>query len=999
MPIRSKDKQTNSPTKNTSNEYFTTLNEARNQIALNSSSIKFLQLNVRGISNIHKFNKICTLINVFKCNFDVIALTEVKLKSTFPVQLYNIKGFNRYTSLRSDLGGGGVIVFVNEGIQVENPIATSATFEKLNLTLSINAVKLRLIVYYRAPTTSNLSAFMNDLESELSASDLKTCILGDININSFTLCVNKPPTYNIDIQYEELLSSYGYSVTNTLPTRPASGRTIDHFIANFYNKLVICNHTVEVDPSITDHNIVMSTISWRKMSPRKVKEVTIKKIDYKKLAQYFPDVTPQLDSNNANSIAEAITKAIQTATTTATTTKTYVVKHSERINDWTSEKSIKLLLEKDKLLNKHRKKPNSTKINDDLKEVSDKLKALTKTEYAEHIRKQVATKDPKKLWRNLNNILGKGVNKTEPKSVNANGTDLLDPTMIANEFNRFFTTCAEDLMSTLNQLDATPQEVELQPQNSLVLIPPDAVEVSNIIRQMKTKSAAGHDGIGPKVLKTLSHKLVPLLVHLIAVIFATGIYPRTFKQAVVTPIFKSGSRKNVDNYRPISVLPLLNKIVEKALHRRLLVYVSDHLNLIYDHQFGFRPKSGTENATIEMTNLITKAIDQNKIVTGIFMDLKKAFDIVNHDLLLEVLHKYGVRGNTLKLFTNYLEERFQVVKIGSSRSSKAPIKAGVVQGSCLGPLLYLIFINAIGSLKLMGKLFLFADDAVLINLHESRESMVESIKIDMTTVLEFFKQRHMILNSLKTNYMVFTSSYSQLEFDHEIKISDQVTIQRVKMTKYLGLFIDENLRWQEHIGNLEKKLAPANGVLWKLRSVLPTHVKKLIYETLFHTHLNYMASIWGLASCNALQNIQTLQNRALRNAYDLPNQTNRVNMYTHLVQNHLPIRGIALVNIAMFIYKIEHGTTHSNIKFTHVRETYTRNLRNTSHIRPEPARTTYGTKSIVTFGPKIYNRIPESIKTCAHQHAFKWILKCHLRDSGFIKSCFDSTFFELHIRQ
>jgi hypothetical protein len=313
--------------------------------------------------------------------------------------------------------------------------------------------------------------------------------------------------------------------------------------------------------------------------------------------------------------------------------------------------------------------------------------------------------------------------------------------------------------------------------------------------------------------------------------------------------------------------------------------------------------------------------------------------------------------------------------------------------------MFIIFINAIGALKLKGKLFLFADDAVLLHIHESKTSIETSIQDDMKIVREFFNQRKLILNAEKTFFMLFFSVYKKIEYPFKIVLDPSTVLKRVTSTSHLGLLFDENLRWADHINKLEKKVASTNGIIWKLRKILPLHAKKLIYDTLLQSHLGYMSTLWGLASCKALRNIQVLQNRALRNVYDLPNRCNRVDMYTHRVENHLPIRGFSLLNIAKFMYASTKNITHSNISFTKSTTVHSRALRSNLNesLRPEKANTIYGEKSIETIGPKIYSKIPTAIRHSKHQHAFKWVLKCHLRNESFIKSCFDKTFFELHI--
>jgi Reverse transcriptase (RNA-dependent DNA polymerase) len=259
------------------------------------------------------------------------------------------------------------------------------------------------------------------------------------------------------------------------------------------------------------------------------------------------------------------------------------------------------------------------------------------------------------------------------------------------------------------------------------------------------------------------------------------------------------------------------------------------------------------------------ALDEGKFATAIFMDLKKAFDIVDHKILLQVLEQYGVRGRVFNLLENYLAERQQVVKVGKAKSHTAAISTGVVQGSCLGPLLFLLFVNSIGQLKTNGQLFLFADDTVLINVHNKVENVTPTLKADMKPILEFFSQRKMILNSSKTNFMLFSSPYKKIEFPSSIEIAEGLEVKRVSTFKYLGLHLDESLRWHEHLNHLEKKLASTNGVLWKLRYFLSLDAKRAVFDALFQSHINYLVSLWGLAACSLLANSQVLQNRALRN--------------------------------------------------------------------------------------------------------------------------------------
>lgn len=976
------------------NNYYSTITSAMGNYE--SSGLKIFQLNVRGLNDINKFNQICANIDLLNCAFDVIVLTEVKLKQSCPLSLYNIDGYAMLSSLRADKGGGGVIAYIKNSIEVKNHTESSNQFEKIVAFLNCSKISIRLIAYYRAPIHSTIPEFLADLEDELSVSDMKTVILGDINIHSTTLSIRPVPEDNISKQYSELLSSRGYCVTNNLPTRPISARNIDHVTTNFHKQFNFHNDVIEIDPVLTDHNIIVTSIGLPMKPPSSISVIERTKIDHNKLVDNFPDIEHLVRScENPNEIAEMLLNAMRTAVNASSSTIKFVVKHSEKIKEWMSNKTINLIIEKDKLLCKRRKKPHNNKIRDELRIFSEKLTQSSRNDYARYIKRKVSTNDRSKLWRNLNKILGRGDAKSQIKIVKDDGEMISNDAEVASNFNKFFSECAQNLRELRNTTEN--QYVEKNAQQSIVLQPPDTKEVESIIKALNGRSAAGHDELFPKVFKTLNSQLSPLIAHLIDSIFKTGAYPKTLKAAVITPIFKSGSKSSVDNYRPISVLPVLNKIVEKVIYKQLYSFVADRLKILYSRQFGFRPRCGTENAAIELTNLILRTIDEKKSASAIFMDLRKAFDVVNHELLLQVLEKYGIRGMALNVFRSYLSERQQIVKINGVMSEKMEILSGVVQGSCLGPLLFLIFINAMGSINIEGKLFLFADDAVLVNTHKTSPELQQAMIKDMAPIIDFFTNRQLLLNELKTNFMIFTSAYAKFDNLWEIQLTSNLTIKRVVSCKYLGLTIDENLRWTNHIENVEKKITSANAMLWKLREFLPFHTKKLIYDTLLQSHLHFMSPIWGLAACNSLANIQVLQNRALRNVYGLPRLTNRVDMYTHRVENHLPVRAIAVLNIASYVFNVTHGLTHSNIKFTTTESFHTRSLRKRLDLRPASKRTSFGAKSMETIGAIIFNRIPVEIKASRHQHAFKWTLRCHLRQENFIRSCFDATFFDLNL--
>ena len=344
--------------------------------------------------------------------------------------------------------------------------------------------------------------------------------------------------------------------------------------------------------------------------------------------------------------------------------------------------------------------------------------------------------------------------------------------------------------------------------------------------------------------------------------FETDLHPERLKIEKVIPIFKSGSKMLTSNYRPISLLSNLNKIIEKIMFTRVHSFLQNE-NLIYKQQFGFRPKHSTTHALINITENIKEALDNGKSACGVFVDLKKAFDTVNHEILLQKMSRYGIHGPIHKWFKSYLSNRFQFVSILGFDSKKQSIKHGVPQGSVLGPLLFLIYINDLHNAIKHSKTFLFADDTNLLNININQNKMQREMNIDLRNLCQWLLANKISLNKTKTELIVFKKPSTIIPFN-KIKING-MKLQPSKSVKYLGIHIDEHLDGSAHTKILIPKLQRANGMLAKIRHYTSSNQTKSIYHSIFASHMTYGCQIWGQSISNAhINKIQTLQNNALR---------------------------------------------------------------------------------------------------------------------------------------
>lgn len=386
-------------------------------------------------------------------------------------------------------------------------------------------------------------------------------------------------------------------------------------------------------------------------------------------------------------------------------------------------------------------------------------------------------------------------------------------------------------------------------------------EVKSIILSLNTSKSAGPNSIPTNILHLLQDEICSPLQKIYNLSLSSGQHPDILKITKTIPIFKKGSRLLVSNYRPISLLSNLNKILEKIVHSRVYKFLEDS-QCIYSLQFGFRKKHSTNHALIDITETIRRALDDKKFACGVFVDLQKAFDTVNHDILIDKLDHYGIRGAANNWFSSYLTNRSQFVSILGFDSSTKPIPHGVPQGSVLGPLLFLIYINDLHFAIKNSKVYHFADDTNLLNIGDSPKSMQKLVNADLKILNHWLLANKISLNCDKTEIIFFH------------KPGEKVPVMKIKMNghriypskyiKYLGIYLDETLNGGFHCQILMKKLKRANGMLCKARHYISHDDLKTLYYAIFSSHLVYGCQIWGQVNNTFNDKIFKLQNRALR---------------------------------------------------------------------------------------------------------------------------------------
>ena len=332
------------------------------------------------------------------------------------------------------------------------------------------------------------------------------------------------------------------------------------------------------------------------------------------------------------------------------------------------------------------------------------------------------------------------------------------------------------------------------------------------------------------------------------------------KLAKVIPLHKKESVLNYLNYRPISLLSVFSKIYEKTIYVRIYSYLVKY-NMIYSKQFGFRGNHSVNHAIISFTEHIRSLLDKGEYVCGIFVDLEKAFDTVHHDILCEKLKFYGLRGNINTLIKSYLSDRKQFVSINGYDSEIKDVTCGVPQGSSLGPLLFLLYINDLRLCLSETGCGHFADDTFIVFNSKKPKTIETVINYELKKVSKWLRLNKLSLNAAKTEVIFFRSSRHSLDYDKLSIKMNGFKLTPVDYIKYLGMYIDKHLDWNQHVHELTEKLNRANGILSKLRYNTTLDICLQVYYAIFYSYLIYGCNVWGFTLEENINAIQVLQSK------------------------------------------------------------------------------------------------------------------------------------------
>lgn len=911
-----------------------------------NSFLSIFHLNIRSCRS--NFANLQLFLQTLLIPFTIIILSETWLSEDSDF-LFEIDGY-KSISLNRNNHGGGIKLYVLEAFEIvllNHFSFIGDLYECLTCELEISSKKFTVCSVYRPPQ-SNIFRFIDKFNSEVLSrlsNKSKTIIVGDFNINLLN-----PLSLSSINSFISLMLSFNYISCITCPTKynPLNPITkyslIDHIWINFSHDDITSGIIYE---EISDHFPIFTILKTEIIHNHITNKSRIfNETNFGKFKNSFNslDFTNVFISPNANDAYGVLHNLLF-----KTYNLSFPIKNNKRKPNqnlaWITPELKFCMKKKFKLLKLYRQNLITKESYNQYKNTL--TSAIKQSKILYFMKKSMnLNNDVKQTWNFINNIL----NKNKKESINYinddNGIPLKGVSM-SNYFNSYFTSIIPNLIAnTPLQNNLTQKPFQNIPFNNetFFFLPVVPFEIQLLIMKLPNKSC--HiDDIPIDVLKSISFPLSIILAYIINKCIEDGIYPSLLKQARVIPIYKSGNKSEVNNYRPISTLKTINKIFEKIIYSRMTSFIYNH-KLISNKQHGFKKNSSTSLAMFNLLSGIVSSLSSKEYCICLFLDLKKAFDSVNHSILCEKISRMGFRGNILELIKSYLLDRYQYVDINGFCSSNKRSQYGVPQGSVLGPILFNLFFNDISFLD-CDSIVMFADDCVFKIKDSSFERLIFRLNQFLNKLNTWLCSNELFPNTRKTFLMLFTNKpiyiLPDIYFQNDI-------LTWVDNIKYLGVVIDSKLNFNLQLDMIRNKVSRGTGIIYSLRSYLPQSLLVKLYHGLIYPYLTQNIIIWGGVSVNKLRPIQVQMNQALRHILNVK-----------FDNFHRPLQSTDSMFKKLGLLKIRHIYEYFILKFMHTC-IYGHNYDIfVNHLLPLLPNHTYETRNIKINYPHIKLEIERSM--------------------------------------
>ena len=855
------------------------------------SSINVLHVNIRSLRK--NWEQLKIDIDSTLITWDIICLTEINIKDS-ESRLYQLENYDAFCFTREETNrGGGVMLFVKISNSIDIVNVSNILIDSNNAItadLLINEVPLTLLVIYRQPLQHKKKTFVSKLAKVLEKFEFteNLCLIGDINIDILEENHNGAD-YKLTDKYLNLLASCGLFSKIDSPTREEkygnriTRSCIDHcFIkSKFHDCLGLC-----IEKKLADHYYIAAKILTKSTKVEENISETNVLMNDKNIIEKLNNIDwlyLEKHKNDPVYIYNEITKRISQIYTEESKLVTKNTQNNKAKKPWVTNDILQMITEKNLLWKKIK---SNTTINKAMFLDYSKLKSeirkrlnASKNNYFYRLINDTANKT-KNMWSHLNKFINKQKDSTNDKELIKNFKFDTEQTL-GQKLNLHFANVVPNLRNkfkarkafSVNKRKLETQKIKCNAQ-SIVLFESSPNEIMNIIKNMNIKLSTGLDGIQMKhLVKSLENSAICISI-LINSIISAEIWPDDLKISILRPVYKKGCKSDPGNYRPIALLSNINKIIEKFFYTKIVTFL-DRFNIITEKQYGFRQNKSTTDSLKHINEVLAKSLNDGMYAKAVLIDLQKAFDTLDHSILLEKCEKYGLRGKCHNIIKSYLNNRKACTKIKNSNSSFIDVKYGVPQGSVLGPLLFIIYINDITNCISHCDIILYADDTILISLHKDKNIMETNLELDFDNLNNWFLQNDLFINDTKTFSIDFYSPQRKYSTNSLFIHTQDCTegnrcketcnvIEQVTECKYLGMHIDSYWKHNFHVKKLINKLRQMLPFFYHIKTVLNNKNKQIVFDAMVTSHLRYGIEVYGFASAYQLERLQKVQNKLVK---------------------------------------------------------------------------------------------------------------------------------------
>ena len=850
-------------------DYLT--NDSLESLEHNVHDLTIVHLNIRGLKS--KINDLSDLL--VKLNKpEIIMLNKTWHKET-DNNIISLPNYKFEGIPRNHKKGGGVGFLIRTDILYRTrndliPDAKSLACEQCYIEIKNNTEKVIIGTMYRPPST-NISEFINIFNTQIGKISKKgyECIIGlDHNLDLL-----KQSVHSKTQEFLECMLDHNLLPTITKPARisKTSATLIDNILIS--KKLQPNYESLIIVDDLSDH--LPCLVKLKNFNPTGTKNFILKRVINNKAVNKIKEdlskinwhakLKDKLASDSFHTFHIELLRSLNKHAPE----KLVRIKEKRIKNPWMS-KGLKISLMKSKKL--YERALIDPALRSKYKEfmvILRKCKRKLKLNYYQNKCNEFR-KNGKKMWNLINKINGKINDKTcIIDYLKVNNIKYLMGKDIANQFGKYFASVGKEFALKIEEPKTPLYKYlnKIQTNSKCMFFEPTSLqEVSNIIHSLKPKNSSGYDDISNKLLKELHPVILKPFTEVINRSLEEGIFPNDMKRSDMIPLYKRKEKYLTTNYRPISLLLTLSKILEKVVYKRTVKFLDKNC-IIYNSQYGFREKHSCIDAVMELTTEILKSKENNLHTASVFLDLSKAFDTLDPKILIKKLEKYGLRGVVRNWFESYLTNRQLQVKCEVAKETKKQYsnlydgEYGTPQGSCLGPLLFLLFINDLYLNIEHCNAILFADDTTLYKSHRNVRYLKWCIEEDLKIISDWFKANKLTLNLEKTEYIFFCAKPMNVKPTLEI---DDVTLLSVESVKFLGIWLDQNLNWNIHVNKLITRLKRNMHLLRTPKHLFNEKTLKLIYHAHIQSHIDYGLILWGsMTTQNNLLRVQSVQNKCV----------------------------------------------------------------------------------------------------------------------------------------